>query len=68
MPFVNETIKQLIAKNKINDDFKIVEQTRITTPPLVDDKKLDKNTNNGYLKKERQKCGPEEVFKLNKDS
>ena len=55
MSFVNETIKQLIAKNKINDDFKIVEETRITTPPLVDDKILDKNTNNGYLKKERQK-------------
>ena len=55
MSFVNETIKQLIAKNKINDDFKIVEETRITTPPLVDDKILDKNTNNGYLKKERLK-------------
>ena len=52
---MKQTIKQLIAKNKINDDFKIVEETRITTPPLVDDKILDKNTNNGYLKKERQK-------------
>ena len=27
LSFINETIKQLIAKNKINNNFKIVEET-----------------------------------------
>ena len=27
-PFVNDTIKQLIAKNKINDNFKIADETK----------------------------------------
>ena len=37
LSFVNETIKELMAKNKINDNFKIIEQpkTEILFNPLT---------------------------------
>ena len=37
LSFVNETIKKLMAKNKINDNFKIIEQpkTEILFNPLM---------------------------------
>ena len=80
LTFVNETIKQLIAKNKTNDNFKIiVEPENGNLNQSIDEVQTDEfnETLDGSptalhliatLKIKNKKCGPEEVFNLVKDS